>query len=306
MLFSVRQLNKLSDIALKAATTAGHYIKTVEHSLLKTSYKKCGSSLSSQVVTDVDLNCQEMIIKQLQPSCDKYDIALLSEENCTDFIIDQHPRLSKEYFWCIDPLDGTLPFLEGGEGYAVSIALVNQQGAPLLAAVYLPATDNCYQIRFDARRAPILYKNNIVFTPKACTKKLHLYCDRSFLNSSQYSILCKKLKAVAAMLKLKELKVISGNGAVVNAILVLENSSACYIKLPKKEMGGGALWDFSATACIHQSTGAWVTDIHGLPLTLNQADSYYMNKNGVLFASNTLLGKTILKAVEEIINDNLL
>ena len=53
----------------------------------------------------------------------KYDFGILTEETP-----DNGSRLVKDYFWCVDPLDGTLPFTEGTPGYSVSIALVSKSG----------------------------------------------------------------------------------------------------------------------------------------------------------------------------------
>lgn len=297
MIFTIKQLKQLSDVATQAVKLAASYIKQVDNSQLKTHYKHAGSSLSAQVVTDVDMHCQEIIIKQLRASCNKYDIALLSEENCTDIAINQHPRLTKETYWCIDPLDGTLPFIEGRKGYAVSVALVSRCGVPILAAIALPASDNIYHIEFDDLGDPSVYKNAIAVNPNLTkpNKNLTFYCDQSFINQTQYPTLIKQLTLLLDKLNLQQLTVISEHGAVVNALLVLENDPACYIKLPKTQQGGGALWDFSGTACITQMIGAWVSDIDGLPLALNQADSYYMNKKGIIYASNTILAQEIMK-----------
>jgi 3'-phosphoadenosine 5'-phosphosulfate (PAPS) 3'-phosphatase len=297
--FSVEQLNRLSKDALTAATLAGQYINQFDKTDLKTNYKDSGSTLSSQVVTEVDLHCQEIIIKALQPSCDKYDIALLSEENCTEIAINQHPRLTKPYFWCVDPLDGTLPFIEGKSGYAVSIALVNQAGVSMLSAIYLPATNETYQLRFDKNSAAQLYKNNLPFKPvlEKNNTVLTLYCDRSFLCCSQYPQLINKLTNMLAKLNLTSLNIISTHGAVVNALMVLENSPACYIKLPKPQKGGGATWDFSGTACLTEAVNGWVTDCLGHPLKLNQADSYYMNEKGVIYASDKTIAEAILNTI---------
>jgi len=299
MHFSVKQLNQLAVQALKAAKCAGEYIEQFDRTQLKTEFKVSGSSLSSQVVTEVDLHCQAMIIEQLQASCAEFDIALLSEENCTDIAVNAHDRLTKYYFWCIDPLDGTLPFIKGSNGYAVSVALVDRNGAPVLAAVFQPATSAAYHMQFDHQRKATLYKNGVVFKPSNKDKQLHFYCDQSFLSSKHYPAVIQQLTTLLPVIGVTALKVISGNGAVVNALLVLENAPACYIKLPKPEQGGGALWDFSATACISHAVNAWASDMHGLPLQLNQRDSYYMNKKGVMFASDTRLAEILLSALSK-------
>ncbi|WP_022940773.1 3'(2'),5'-bisphosphate nucleotidase CysQ family protein [Psychromonas hadalis] len=285
------QLNQLSLIALNAVKDAGHTIQQVDRSQLKINFKNCGSSRSSQVVTEVDLHCQSIIIKQLQPSCDRYDLALLSEENCAETAINDHARFSKDYFWCIDPLDGTLPFIEGREGYAVSIALVAKSGLPVLSAIYLPATKTSYHTEIDKQGKPVVYKNGTLFNPPTLKRptNIHVYFDQSFLTSAQYQPLVKQLEKSA------ELTIVSGHGAVVNALLVVENSPAIYIKLPKKQQGGGALWDFSGTACIAQAVDGWVSDIEGLPLTLNQTDSYYMHQHGVIYASDKNLAQAVIR-----------
>jgi len=82
----------------------------------------------------------------------------------------------------------------------------------------------------------------------------------------------------------------------MNAIGVLENAPACYVKLPKPQLGGGSLWDFSATAAITQALSTQdlasssqaccaVSDYQGAPLDLNRSDSNYMNHKGVLYSS---------------------
>ena len=47
-----------------------------------------------------------------------------------------------------------------------------------------------------------------------------------------------------------------GGGAVLNACQVLEHPPALYFKRPKKQPGGGSLWDFAATACLFEEAGA--------------------------------------------------
>lgn len=301
MTFTTVQLNLLSSTALKAVKLASRYIQQFDHTQLTTAFKDCGSSLSSQVVTEVDLHCQTLIIEQLTTSCKQYNIALLSEENCADIAIEQHSRLTKDYFWCIDPLDGTLPFIEGLNGYAVSVSLVNNQGKPILAAIALPASNATYHIAFDECGNAVSYKNGVAVNANEANnpKELTFYCDRSFINSPQYPVLSELLTQLLATFNLRKLVVVSEHGAVVNALLALENSPACYIKLPKVQQGGGALWDFSGTASFAQTIGAWVSDMKGAPLALNQADSYYMNRKGVIYASDKRLGSAIVKRFNE-------
>ncbi len=77
----------------------------------------------------------------------------------------------------------------------------------------------------------------------------------------------------------------AGAGSVLNAIHVLENGPACMIKLPKKENGGGSLWDFAATACIFQELGLPATNFKGGRLDLNRKDGTFMNQEGIFYAN---------------------
>ena len=71
----------------------------------------------------------------------------------------------------------------------------------------------------------------------------------------------------------------------MNGIRVLENNPACMLKLPKKEKGGGSIWDFAATACIFQELGLPATHFNGERLDLNKKDGAFMNEKGVYYSS---------------------
>ena len=77
-------LNQLSLLAIQAAEQAGDYIRQFDRALLTTHFKEAGSSQSAQVVTDVDFACQDIILTILQPTCEQYDLALLSEEQVNE------------------------------------------------------------------------------------------------------------------------------------------------------------------------------------------------------------------------------
>lgn len=88
----------------------------------------------------------------------------------------------------------------------------------------------------------------------------------------------------------------------MNACWVLEKSPACYFKFPKPEDGGGCLWDYAATACLFNESGAVVSDIQGQSLDLNRPDSSFMNHRGVLYASTPAMAKEIMYLFQEIKN----
>ncbi|MBZ0166842.1 MAG: inositol monophosphatase [Candidatus Omnitrophica bacterium] len=238
-------LAALSRIAIEAATQAGALIRGYTGKDVTVSKKATGSNYTAQVVTEVDLKSQELILKHIAPTCARYDLGLLCEEGADDL-----SRLRKDYFWCIDPLDGTLQFVEGRPGYAVSIALVSRDGRPQLGVVYDPVKETLYHALKDGG---------------------------AFRNNREWRL---KVDPGAATASIKD------GGAVMNGCWVLERTAACFGKKPKPEQGGGCLWDYAAIACLFEQMGAWVSDSFGQPLELNRRDSLFMNHKGVLFASS--------------------
>lgn len=243
----------LCDVAVKAAIEAGACINAYIGLDIEVANKPAGHSRASQVVTVVDLKCQEIILGHLMSTCAQYDLGLLSEE-----MPDGQSRFKKDYFWCIDPMDGTLPFIESRRGYAVSIALVSRDGTPCIGVVYDPLLKTVYR----AYRGGGVFRNN---KPWEITARMQ---DRY--------------------------EIITEGGAVMNACWVLENGPACFFKDPKQQQGGGCLWDYAATACIFTILGAWVSDRHGKPLDLNAKDSLFLNQKGVLFASDASVAKSLI------------
>ena len=113
--------------AERAARVAAEHIKrnrpkNVEHK------QNGGDYLASQVVTEVDRQAEALILEAMQPALEGF--GLLTEEQP-----DDGSRLTAPAFWCIDPLDGTLAYIHGKRGPAVSIALVRQDGVPLIGVI---------------------------------------------------------------------------------------------------------------------------------------------------------------------------
>lgn len=90
----------------------------------------------SSPVSEADIAANDLIRGRLQAATPDY--GWLSEES-----VDDAERLGKSLVWIIDPIDGTRNYLAGREDWCVSAALV-QNGAPLIAAVFAPATDEFF------------------------------------------------------------------------------------------------------------------------------------------------------------------
>ena len=288
---STEQLKTLCDMAIQAAQEAGQWIEKFDRHNLKRIFKDAGSSEASQIVTEVDIGSESIIRRRLEAVSDSLGIAFVGEESSLSCFGNANQRFEKPYFWCVDPLDGTLPFVEGRSGYAVSIALVTQSGIPLIGVVYDPVR----QSLLHAIVGQGSYRN---LTPSTLTKRssaaLMVYADASFKEHPQHQLAISALEHCARVLRLEGVTFFYGSGAVVNACRVLESNQACYLKLPKKEDGGGSIWDYAATACIAHEAGGWASDIHGQPLALNCSDSTFMNRDGVIYASDSEIAECLI------------
>lgn len=269
-------LKTLSTIAIKAALSAGAVIQQHLNQDIAVEVKEGGTSYASQVITKVDRSCEAAILTHLLPTCEKFDIALLSEET-----EDDGSRFEKAYFWCIDPMDGTLAFINKYPGFSVSIALVAKDGTPQIGVVYDPSTDTMYH----AVKGHGAFKNGCPWEIKKVNGHLTYVTDRQLKDTPHATEIENLLQKKARQLGLQEVRELAGAGAVLNGIRVLENSPACMLKHPKKEVGGGSIWDFAATACIYLELGLPATNFESGRLDLNRRDSTFVNEDGVYFAS---------------------
>lgn len=282
MKLSTADIQLLADLAVVAASEAGQMIARSRP--LSVEHKVGGASLASQVVTEIDRRSEAIIVEHLTSSLERFELALLTEERH-----DDGGRLTADYFWCIDPLDGTLPFIEGVPGYAVSIALVGRDGTPWIGVVYDPVEAT---MRHAIRGAGAFRSGEPWPRSSSMKPVLSVFADRSFIAGPEHGAVVDGLDVIARQAGLDGIEMHVGGGAVMNACHVLASPPACYVK-PVKPAGGGSLWDFAATACLFHEVGAVATDIRGERLDLNRPDSSFMNHRGIVFATDRSLAEAL-------------
>ncbi len=274
-------LKHLTDIAIKAALAAGKHIKKYMEKDVAFEKKEGGTNYASQVVTKVDRECENIILSHLLPICEEFDIALLTEET-----EDDGSRFEKDFFWCIDPIDGTLNFINKEPGFSVSIALIAKDGTPYIGVVYDPTTDTIYH----ATKGNGALKNGSPWQIRNRNDYLTYVTDKKLKDTPRLSELENLLQKYIHEFGLNEFKEMSGGASVMNGIRVLEHGPACMIKFPKKETGGGSIWDFAATACIFHELGFPATNFEGGKLDLNKKEGTFMNHEGVFYANFNVNG----------------
>ncbi len=125
-------LRKLLSLALQAANAASEEIVKVYNSNnFQTESKEDNSPL-----TLADKNAHQAIVSILKSS----NLPILSEEGKS---ISYEERKNWDYFWLVDPLDGTKEFIKRNGEFTVNIALIEKQ-TPILGVVTVPVTGEEY------------------------------------------------------------------------------------------------------------------------------------------------------------------
>ncbi|MEM7603217.1 MAG: inositol monophosphatase family protein [Verrucomicrobiota bacterium] len=251
---------------------------------------------ASQVLTEVDLASERLIVETLSPLTKQYQLGILTEET-----EDDSSRHTSDYFWCIDPIDGTLPFIEGTPGYSIVIALVSREGVPQLGVIWDVVADVPYHVL----RGNVAFRGEEAIEAastgsSSSSSSLRWFMDRSMVGQSNYNDWHAALIEAAGATGLDGVEVIDHAGAALNASWSTLNDHAVYFKCPKKEDGGGSVWDFAASACLYESLGLPVSDMFGHPLDLNPEGSTFMNRGGVVYASSLEWARTVQSIYKEL------
>ena len=127
----------LSDIET-IAKEAGKIIMEIYQRDFKIDYKDDKSPL-----TEADTKSNEVICEALEKLYP--EIPMLSEEN-KEVLFEE--RKEWEYYWCIDPIDGTKEFIKKNDEFTVNIALIHND-TPVLGVVYAPAIEKMYISKKD-------------------------------------------------------------------------------------------------------------------------------------------------------------
>lgn len=122
---------ELINLFKKLAFDAGEEIMEVYRGDFEVSYKEDDSP-----VTMADRKANDLIVNGLKSRYPR--VPVLAEESA-----DNLSRLSEEYCFIVDPLDGTKEFVKKNGEFTVNIALV-RGGNPIAGLIYVPVPGECY------------------------------------------------------------------------------------------------------------------------------------------------------------------
>jgi 3'(2'), 5'-bisphosphate nucleotidase len=126
---------KLKD-CLQTAISAAEHASAAILSVYDSGDFQAESKSDNSPLTRADRKGHEVIMEILRAS----HLPILSEEGKS---ISYEERKDWDYFWMVDPLDGTKEFLKRNGEFTVNIALIHR-GKPVLGVVAVPATGELY------------------------------------------------------------------------------------------------------------------------------------------------------------------
>lgn len=219
------ELIDMHDI-ITIARQAGDAIMEIYANDFTVEYKDDKSPL-----TEADQKANKIILDGLNRLAVKFPI--LSEEGKE---VPYGERKDWEYFWMVDPLDGTKEFVKRNGEFTVNIALIHKN-TPILGVVYAPALDEMYW----AKQGEGAFKNSIllpIYVNQSPEKSLTVVASKSHLSEETEKFI-EALKATTEQL------IFMPKGSSLKLCMVAEGCADIYPRLaPTME------WDTAAADAI--------------------------------------------------------
>ncbi len=197
-----------------------------------------GAKADGSPVCAVDLEVDRFLYERL--SALDPEAGWLSEETA-----DDPARLARPRVWVVDPIDGTRDYIRGREGWAVSIALV-EQGRPVVGVLDAAARGE----RWLAIAGGGAWRNGMRLASST----------RAMLTGARVpaDVLAKADRDTFAL-------VAKPNSIALRIAMVAADEADLVATLR-----WGNEWDIAAAALIAGEAGARVTDAFGAPLAFNR------------------------------------
>ena len=223
------------------AKIAGDAIMEIYDRNFTITYKEDTSPL-----TEADILANKIICEALVAAYP--EIPLLSEENTAEAY---EVRRHWEYFWLIDPIDGTKEFIKKNGEFTVNIALVHNE-TPVLGVVYAPVIGHMYKAKKgDGAYKSVLSDTGLVLQEDKLPIKTNRTPERNLTLVASKSHLSKETQAfIDDIAHNTEHLVQISKGSSLKLVMVAEGSADIYPRLfPTME------WDTGAADAIVREAG---------------------------------------------------
>lgn len=253
-------------IAIEAGELTLEYFEDVDMGLQE---KGDGSP-----VTLADQKAEELIEKALKSHLP--DVLVIGEEAVAE---GRRPDLSDaEYFFLVDPLDGTKEFIAGRPEYTVNIALIHK-GEPIMGVVYAPAKGELFAGYYDARRddykairwSDETGKEREINVRRSPGEGLTVVASKSHGDSSRQDKFLSRFK-IAKLMKC---------GSSLKICAIAAGKADIYPRL-----GPTCEWDTAAAHAVLRAAGGFLTTLDGVSLRYGGDDPKLLNPEFIACAFN--------------------
>jgi 3'(2'), 5'-bisphosphate nucleotidase len=177
----------------------------------------------------------------------------------------ERPDLSEaEYFWVVDPLDGTKEFISGSGDYTVNIALVHKD-TPILGVIYAPVHGDLYAGYKGGEATRWLEDTDIeksIRVRKSPTKGL------TIVASGRHGDVDRMEEFLSGFKVNKTIK----RGSSLKMCMIAAGKADMYPRF-----GPTCEWDTAAADAILRAAGGIMTDLEGSPLRYGGEDPKFLN-----------------------------
>ncbi|PKL36407.1 inositol monophosphatase [Candidatus Peregrinibacteria bacterium HGW-Peregrinibacteria-1] len=258
------------NFAIQIAQEAGNLIKNLRAQPLEVQEKGI-----KDLVTNADLASEKLITNAIKEKYPNHQI--IGEESSDLSNPDNLKTLSKsKYIWIIDPIDGTVNYVQGLPFYCVSIALLKTssskttsnfqyfEGHVELGVVYIPELNQV----FHAQKGKGAFLNNTPIQIAQKTKIQDAVATTGFIRTHRQHNYPYFMKMASESMSIRRM----GSAAI----------DLCYTACGKLDIFwefGLKPWDIAAGALILSEAGGIITDTNGNPLDLFGQDLLATNKD---------------------------
>jgi 3'-phosphoadenosine 5'-phosphosulfate (PAPS) 3'-phosphatase len=262
---NLENLEKEIEIGLKTIKKAGDILLNGRKNNLIIKLKSDNS-----LVTDIDKESSDFIYSELKKNFPDYGI--VDEERIySNDSIDE--RIGKKYFWVVDPLDGTIDYVNRGKNYGVMIGLV-KDNEPILGLIYRPEKN---ELIYASKNGGI-FPNYCVNSSRKKWVLVSYHRNDPILDELLKIIKPGNIKKMSTSFKILE---------------IAKGNYELFISTPKNKWN---IWDLCAQDVILNEAGGKITDIYGGKI---QYRSDIVLKNGII-ASNGINHDLYVNAFKKI------
>lgn len=236
-----------SEAIISVVRKAGQLVTKMQQAGLQQVQSK---SAVIDLVTEADLASEALLRKELQRLYPQ--VGFWGEES------NQQP--TEEFFWLVDPIDGTTNFANGVPHYAVNVALCQANAALLAVTLHLPAGHIYWAVEGKGafRRAPDgqqqrLQVNSVQHLNRAVLTTGFPYhrAESTDNNSAEFAYFMPRTQSVRCL-----------GSAALDLALVASGALAAFWE------GWLGPWDATAGVLLVKEAGGHVTDYLGHPWQL--------------------------------------